>query len=1065
MKLRAVLVGTYYDRKLYYLLEPYGDKNSTGALVDKNGNIEYIKFFSFIKSNPGIKEFRFSKFHKFLWSAPTQENKAKWKRIFINGTQPVDEEMLVGAQVITELSPAVAKKHAFADRALQFKSLNASQHASMMPGSVLGRYVNIRRTKIGTKGIGQAIGNKPAIDGDGDGFVDDGLATMRPFIPGFDFILDAAGNIQESLKPSRETQQLVRGGMRSGITTRPQTLEDRLHPITEEKAQQTMRKIRKYVEKTFNDGVPFSTKREVKEILAKHIPSFASGDSYIEFVDEILNDDDVLPNWARTYLDSFLLSIDAQPESSRFNYHIRKAEASKSFEGAVSLRPGLEDFVREPTSGLLKPQKKRRPLIVFEYKEKPHLTDRSTFAKGLKRAPFTVGSGIIDGIVDVKIRERGITPRQLEDLDKLDILNERIDGILGALEIMALLNPDAKLSTTGEFEALIDGTIGAMADIGPSLSTNAITGQSEIVWERRTPPIRFMDDKNRESAFIEQSLVKEWTFLASDEEATLADALDFLKRARNAVTRKVQNDNGFRKVQRKMAAIESESSIFMSGAIALHESNHMLHNIQAAVDAMEAAEILRNQIVAKMLDNLAKNGVDLTDEVVRLTESSVGVEDVYPQLYIERAVEMAQQDIELAKTRLMHSEMFSMNAINPILQTDPRSSDPNNPSAYFGWGASDIIADAASQMLRKFIAFNDAGDSSLSNNQKLAKTAIRDWLTQPTYDGAKAIYIGDGLARVLNEMSRFHNGALAIAFSKNGRMFQPGDELNLGMVTHLLSPDSISETGTARNVFSGLQLREYSAILDEIGFPDFALSDGSGNAINVRGLELDESRKLAAALLNIRQLGGQIPRGQNGKVQPNLSVQTTTSIPIVPGSILLPYPFKNMTKEEFLALPQDEFLKQYRELIENTVESLINNLNPNQFGEAFESGNTNMNWWDKLNKNEVNTMLRIIRNIGAPAPSKDNKSGTGYSPYMGFLRPPVFPGLATPPKFSEFFAELAVADVFGVPLSQIESVIDSDGNQRVTTRALSKEELDVVMKFMNWMYPNQLLSEKLDSVQ
>lgn len=84
---------------------------------------------------------------------------------------------------------------------------------------------------------------------------------------------------------------------------------------------------------------------------------------------------------------------------------------------------------------------------------------------------------------------------------------------------------------------------------------------------------------------------------------------------------------------------------------------------------------------------------------------------------------------------------------------------------------------------------------------------------------------------------------------------------------------------------------------------------------------------------------------------------------------------------------------------------------------------------------------------------------------MGFLRPPVFPGLATPPKFSEFFAELAVADVFGVPLSQIESVIDSDGNQRVTTRALSKEELDVVMKFMNWMYPNQLLSEKLDSVQ
>ena len=56
MKLRAVLVGTFYDSKLYYLLDPIGEKNSTGALVDKKGNVEYVKFFHFItKATSKIK--------------------------------------------------------------------------------------------------------------------------------------------------------------------------------------------------------------------------------------------------------------------------------------------------------------------------------------------------------------------------------------------------------------------------------------------------------------------------------------------------------------------------------------------------------------------------------------------------------------------------------------------------------------------------------------------------------------------------------------------------------------------------------------------------------------------------------------------------------------------------------------------------------------------------------------------------------------------------------------------------------------------------------------------------
>ena len=56
MKFRAVLVGSFFGKKLYYFLDPVGDKNSTGALVDENGEIEYLKFFLVIASmqNPDL---------------------------------------------------------------------------------------------------------------------------------------------------------------------------------------------------------------------------------------------------------------------------------------------------------------------------------------------------------------------------------------------------------------------------------------------------------------------------------------------------------------------------------------------------------------------------------------------------------------------------------------------------------------------------------------------------------------------------------------------------------------------------------------------------------------------------------------------------------------------------------------------------------------------------------------------------------------------------------------------------------------------------------------------------
>jgi hypothetical protein len=84
---------------------------------------------------------------------------------------------------------------------------------------------------------------------------------------------------------------------------------------------------------------------------------------------------------------------------------------------------------------------------------------------------------------------------------------------------------------------------------------------------------------------------------------------------------------------------------------------------------------------------------------------------------------------------------------------------------------------------------------------------------------------------------------------------------------------------------------------------------------------------------------------------------------------------------------------------------------------------------------------------------------------MGTFTMPTYPGFASPPQFSEFFAELAVANAYGIPLSQIEVVDNDDGTRKAITRALSQNEMNVIMKFLRWMYPNQILSEKLNSIE
>ena len=511
-----------------------------------------------------------------------------------------------------------------------------------------------------------------------------------------------------------------------------------------------------------------------------------------------------------------------------------------------------------------------------------------------------------------------------------------------------------------------------------------------------------------------------------------------------------------------------DARVSTSGMIAVHESNHMLQNIQAYIDMQNEASILRQKLIDERVKELNNKQISITPEMLAAIEDEIKVENLYQDLFVEKAVKLAKDNIDLAKSRLLHADLSRGDAISLNPERDKKSPEykktPNEAPAHYGWRNTDAVVDATNQMILKWAEFNNQGDSSLSDKQKLAKQAIADFLKQPLFDGTNEIKIGEGIARILNRLDAIYVGDLSTAFANNGSRFVSGENLNIGMVAILLN-SALVEDAQRRNIFSGLKLRNYSALLDEVGLPDFAIMDLNGNGVKIQGLDIDESRKLSAAIMNMNRLALSIPVDPtNGMVSPSLSVRATTALRAFPDDAMLPWPFSNLTKTEFLALPDDTFIKGYEQLIDTSLKALLGVARPQDIGMFLEDSLISMNWWDKLSKDEIELLLGVGKRIGAPS-IKTGRSGTGYAPYMGHLTPQHLPMLAIQPQFSEFTAEFAVAELFGVALSQIDISISPDGKKSATTRALSDNEIAAIMKFMRWMYPNQMLGEKLETIQ
>lgn len=106
--MKAALVGSMGDRKLYYILDAdIGDDD--GAVVTSDGRVIMVNFFSLVTKTTGIKRITNTPFHKFLWESPDINIKKLWADTFIKKTRPLDKRFTETLITVSQLGSKAAK--------------------------------------------------------------------------------------------------------------------------------------------------------------------------------------------------------------------------------------------------------------------------------------------------------------------------------------------------------------------------------------------------------------------------------------------------------------------------------------------------------------------------------------------------------------------------------------------------------------------------------------------------------------------------------------------------------------------------------------------------------------------------------------------------------------------------------------------------------------------------------------------------------------------------------------------------------------------------------------------
>lgn len=132
--MKAILVATINEeKKLYYIVDSTS-KDKDGVLSDDKGG-KVVNFWKTAAKMNGLKPIKSSNFHKYLWDNESGDQDAdedKWKRVFVNKTQKIPENLLSGVPIVADVLKSKMKSKSVDKRVFEFKSLLETQNVSIV---------------------------------------------------------------------------------------------------------------------------------------------------------------------------------------------------------------------------------------------------------------------------------------------------------------------------------------------------------------------------------------------------------------------------------------------------------------------------------------------------------------------------------------------------------------------------------------------------------------------------------------------------------------------------------------------------------------------------------------------------------------------------------------------------------------------------------------------------------------------------------------------------------------------------------------------------------------------
>jgi len=295
--MRAILLATYYDDRVYFLIDKEEDHD--GAVVRPGQEPFFMDLFPYmmkVSGDKGWKEITNTKFHDFLWHGRDGALAKRWHRVFREHSIEPRKELLLSVPVVTNFPEHQKRKKASekrGNRASEFKSLLAAG----LHEKALGRGIGRAGRRLARGGSFDAT----ARDADMDMIVQEGTPWERPALPG---VPDSPRRMarrsrQQGLQSRRGDSDsgVERGWTRDGKGWREFHKDpDRYVDLDPKELRRIMEAEHRSVEKAYSGGEPIRTRSEFQAALQKAHPGFApdggsefdgAGDAFAYFDGEL----------------------------------------------------------------------------------------------------------------------------------------------------------------------------------------------------------------------------------------------------------------------------------------------------------------------------------------------------------------------------------------------------------------------------------------------------------------------------------------------------------------------------------------------------------------------------------------------------------------------------------------------------------------------------------------------------------------------------------------------------------------------------------------------------------